>query len=353
MKRLLPLFFILLLIPLCLIPAQGVEGEGADTAGINGEEGADTADDGGADTVEAEDAETSYIEMDIRTSTLYELAQWCRELGISEGGSRDDLAARLRLYYGLRPRTTQPGQRIITIEAAKTTEYFTLEAVDEEYARLKGDVIVSLKDGGAIHRIKAWEILYNRTRNVMTATGDVEYVKEEGDTIETFRGQSITVNLDNWSSIFMDGQSEKSVTGRTSTYRFAGTVISRSDEEVTVLTKATITNPANAEAYWSLHASKLWLLPGNDWAILNAYLKVGEIPFLYIPFFFYPADEIVFHPVLGVRSREGTFLQTTTYVLGRPKSSGMAENSITRIFGGGSENDVKVREGVFLRTTKE
>jgi len=224
--------------------------------------------------------------------------------------------------------------------------------VDEEYARLKGDVIISLKDGATVHRIKAWEILYNRTRNVMTATGNVEYTKEEGTTIETFRGESITVNLDNWSSIFMDGSSQKSAVGKSSTFMFSGTVISRNNEGATVLSGADITNPANEEAYWSLHASKLWLLPGNDWAILNAVLKVGNIPLLYLPVFFYPADEIVFHPVLGYRSREGTFLQTTTYLLGRPKSSGSSENSITGIFGGDSDNGEKVREGVFLRTTE-
>ncbi|MCL2472349.1 MAG: LPS-assembly protein LptD, partial [Treponema sp.] len=223
--------------------------------------------------------------------------------------------------------------------------------VNEDYARLKGDVIISLKDGNAVHRIKAWEILYNRTRNVLTASGNVEYVKEDGDTVETFKGESITVNLDNWSSIFMDGVSERSISGNATAYRFAGTVISRNSEEVTVLTGADITNPANEEAYWSLHASKLWLLPGNDFAFLNAILKVGNVPVLYVPFFYYPADEIVFHPVLGYRSREGTFLQTTTYILGRPQTEAVSENSITKIFGNASQNMEKKREGVFLRTT--
>jgi len=305
------------------------------------------------ETAEAEEEKVSYIEMDIRTSTLLELAAWCRELGLSDAGNWEQLASRLRSHYKLPSpaNTYQPGQRIITIESAKTTEYFTLEVVDEEYARLKGDVIISLKDGATVHRIKAWEILYNRTRNVMTATGNVEYTKEEGTTVETFKGESITVNLDNWSSIFMDGSSQKSTVGKSATFMFSGTVISRNSEGATILSGADITNPANEEAFWSLHASKLWLLPGNDWAILNAVLKVGNIPLLYLPVFFYPADEIVFHPVLGYRSREGTFLQTTTYLLGRPKSSGLSENSITRIFGGDSDSGEKVREGIFLRSS--
>jgi len=337
-----------------LFPVFAQEGAAAEENGAVASEESEEIAVPDEDKIVEEDLEVSYIEMDIRTSTLVELAAWCREVGLNDGGSREELATRLRRFYELPPpRGTPPAQRVITIESAKTTEYFTLEVVDEEYARLRGDVIISLKDGSAIHRIQAWEILYNRTRNVMSASGDVVYTKQDGNTIETFKGSSITVNLDNWSSIFMDGASEKTVTGKTTAYRFSGTIISRNTEEVTVLQNAEISNASSDESYWSLHASKLWLLPGNDWAILNAVLKVGNVPLLYIPAFFYPADEIVFHPVLGVRSREGTFLQTTTYILGKPRSSSMAENSLTEIFGGGADDSDKKRVGVFLRTTGE
>jgi hypothetical protein len=305
--------------------------------------------------VEEEDGlspEEKILDMDIKTSTLMELANWCRSLGLSEGGTRADLASRLRGHYGLVSPEEEDlaGKRIITIESAKSTEYFTLEAVDEEYARLQGDVVVSLKDGDAVHQIKAREILYNRTRNLITASGGVEYVKQSGDTIETFKGDRITVNIDDWSSTFLDGVSERGMSDDETAYRFAGTVISRTDEDVTILTKAEISNAHNEEAFWSIKASKIWLLPGSDFAILNAVLKVGEIPVLYIPYFFYPADEIVFHPVLGYRSREGNFLQTTTYILGRPRSSTTTESSITKILGNSTDMEKK-REGVFLRST--
>jgi lipopolysaccharide assembly outer membrane protein LptD (OstA) len=304
------------------------------------------------------------LELDITTSTLSELANWCRSLGLSEGGNREALANRLREHFQLpvpAPEEAVPGEsadtgqkqpKTIIIESARSTEYFTLDVVDEEYARLTGDVIVSLKDGDTVHRIKAWEILYNRSRNLLSASGGVEYVKESGDTIETFRGQSITVDMDNWSSIFLDGLSERSMSGDDTTYRFAGTVLSRSDEEATVMKKAVISNPKKENAYWSLSASKLWLLPGSDWAVLNAVLKVGEIPIFYFPAFFFPADELIFHPVLGFRSRPGTFLQTTTYILGRPQASAASssESSITKILGNSTDME-KVREGVFLRST--
>jgi hypothetical protein len=296
-------------------------------------------------------AEQVYGE-DIRTSSFMELAAWCRSLGLSEGGTKEELARRLRAYYNLSESTPEGGSdaKLIVIESARTTEYFSLDVVDEDYARLRGGVIISLRDGDAVHRISAGEILYNRTRNIMTASGGVEYTKESGDTIEVFKGETITVDLDNWSSVFMDGLTEKSMSDSVSAYQFAGTVISRSDEEVTIMNDAIISNAKNPEAYWSLNASKLWLLPGSDWAIFNAVLKVGEIPVLWIPGFYFPADEVVFHPVIGYRSRWGNFVQTTTYIWGRPKVSDSSESSISKIMGSG-QNMERVREGLFLRST--
>ncbi|MDR1597193.1 MAG: LPS-assembly protein LptD, partial [Treponema sp.] len=304
----------------------------------------ETPEETGIPAVRAPTREEEILELDINTSTLSELAAWVRSLGLSEGGDRAALGNRLREYYKLAEAVpagvAAEGDaipKVITIESARSTEYFTIDAVDEDYARLRGDVVISLKDGDSVHRIKAWELLYNRSRNLLSATGGVEYVKESGDTIETFRGESITVDLDNWSSIFMDGISERTLSGEETTYRFAGTIISRSAEEATVLTQAEISNASNPEALWSLNASKLWLLPGSDFAMLNGVLKVGEIPVLYIPFFFFPADEIIFHPVLGYRSREGSFFQTTTYILGRPQSSTTSESSLSKILGNSTD----------------
>ena len=292
------------------------------------------------------------LELEIRTSSLAELAAWSRSLGLSEAGTRSDLSRRLREHFNI-GFTTEPlnvGQRVITIESARLTEYFTVEVVDEEYARLYGDVRLSLIDGDAIHRISAAEVLFNRTRNTFTASGGVVYVREERGTVETFRGESITVDIDNWTSVFLDGASERMFAGDGTVYSFSGRVISQGNENVTVLDRATIRNISNPEAFWSITATRIWLLPGSDFAIFNAFLRVGEIPVLYIPFFYWPADEIVFRPVLGLRSREGAYVQTTTYILGRPRRDGASQSSLTRLMGGDPDGEL-VREGMFLRNT--
>ena len=291
------------------------------------------------------------IEMDIRTSTLSELAAWSRRHGLPEGGTAADLARRLREHYGLplEGAAVEDGQRVITIESARVTEYFTIYEVDEEYARLSGDVVISLREGDVHHEIRAWEILFNRTRNILSATGGVIYVRTEGDTIETFRGESIVVNLDNWVSAFVDGVSERLIDDDGSVFLFAGEVISLDDEDTTVLRRATISS-ADEESLWSLRASRVWLLPGGDFAILNAVLRVGEIPVFYFPAFFFPADQMLVHPAIGTRVREGNFLNTTTYILGRPRNVGGEERSFVTIMGVGEDMEL-VREGLFLRST--
>ncbi|MDR1238543.1 MAG: LPS-assembly protein LptD [Treponema sp.] len=338
---------------------DGGPGAAAEAAAETAAGEAAAAAEAGTETGEEEPApegpDLRRIRQEIRTATMPELAAWCRELGLSEGGTREEMSRRLLDHFNLAESGAAEGEdaasrKIITIESARSAHYFTLDVVDEEYARLQGDVIVSLKDGDTVHRITAREMLFNRTRNLITASGGVEYIKESGDTVETFRGESITVNLDNWSSIFLDGVSERSLQNDETAYRFAGAVISRSGEEVTILDHASVTNAKSDESFWSLAASKIWLLPGSDFAIFNAVLKVGEIPVLYFPFFHYPADEVIFHPVLGYRSREGNFLQTTTYILGRPKASSSSESSITKILGSSADME-KRREGIFLRST--
>jgi len=301
-------------------------------------------------TSDSQSPERQRLEMEIRTSTLSELALWCRTLGLSESGTRAELANRLRDYFYLPEPVQNNNRRIITIESAQTTEYFTIGIIDEEYARLQGNVSLSMIDGNIIHKIKADEILFNRTRNIITARGQVTYERYENDSTETFRGENITVNLDSFSSVFLDGSSVRELEGDTAAYLFSGSVISRSDDDVTVLTNARITNASDNEALWSLSASRLWILPGSDFAFLNAVLKVGEIPVLYIPFFYFPGDRLFFNPVIGYRSREGAFVQTTTYILGQPRSSPSQTGSISRILSNSNNTELE-REGLFLRST--
>ncbi|MCL2411935.1 MAG: hypothetical protein FWC97_09875, partial [Treponema sp.] len=295
-------------------------------------------------------SEINQIETELRTSTLGELAAWSRRLGLSESGTRGELSARIRNHFNMPEPEAQNNEnsRTMTLEWADRTHSFTIEATNEEYNRLSGNVSLTIRDGEDTHTIRADEILFNRTRNILTARGRVTYIKQDSDSTETFRGEKITVNLDNWSSIFLDGSSTIDSDG--TAYLFTGQVISRTEDDVTILRRATITSGGEEEALWSITASRLWLLPGSDFMIFNALLRVGQIPVFYIPFFFFPTDDLFFHPVIGHRPREGGFIQTTTYILGRPRVPPAEQSSLSRILGNSGDTEL-VREGMFLRST--
>lgn len=353
---------------------------------------AEAAQDAGAPDYAPGSLERETLPLDIRTASFLELAAWCRSLGISDAGTRTELERRLFDKYGIPYRSStgsdagstasdaeggavlpssspragvgtggggstsgQAAGATVTIESAQGVEYFTLEVSSEEYARFRGGVVISFVDGADRNTIQAGELLYNRTRGTISAKGGVVYTRESSGSVERFVGESLSVHTDDWTGVFMDGSSDLSKKSADQGYRFSGALISRSAEGVTVLDGAVVTTAQSgdedADPYWSLSASKIWLLPGSEWAVANAVLRVGEVPIFYLPFFYLPGDEALFHPVVGYRSREGFFVQTTTYLIGQPKKQ-ESDSSILSILDVGGESARK-RDGLFLRKTGE
>ena len=292
--------------------------------------------------------------MDIAGAGYYELITWVRSLGLAETGGVDQLRSRLYAHYGIQAPVDPEAGDSIRIEAADRTDYFKLEAQGEEYVRLSGGVIVTYtdQDSGTTHRIRADEILYNRTINLLSARGAVEYEKKSPSGTETFYGSSIAVDLDSWEGRFLDGRSVRSTgdDAQEGDLVFAADEIRKLKGGVLSLRDGLITSSRAEDPYWSVRARRIWLLSENEWAIANAVLSVGNVPVLYLPFFYYPGQEIVFHPAIGYRTREGRFLQTTTYLMGeKAKTSGDDLNIFKTIRSGpGYEKELR---GVFLRET--
>jgi len=91
----------------------------------------------------------------------------------------------------------------------------------------------------------------------------------------------------------------------------------------------------------------VWLFENGDWALSGATLYIGVVPVLWLPFFYYPNDELLFHPVFGYRSREGAFVQTTTYLIGQKQNDTTATSSLSLFSQGG--NEVREVSGIFIK----
>ena len=295
------------------------------------------------------------LPMEIRSSSFGELADWCRRLGLSAQGNRTDIENRLYAHFGISPaeRKTVVDSEI-KIESAQNTEYFSLDEFGEKYVRLDGGVRITLQDRekGYTYTILGDSILFNQTRKLLSATGNVEYRITGGDRDEVFNGGSLTVDISTWEGYFFEGSSirERTIDEKSLIFRIQGEFISRSSSDFVIMEDAGITSSARIPANYQIKAEKIWILGPGEWGLRSASLHVGHIPIFYFPFFFYPGDEVLFHPVFGYRSREGTFLQTTTYFLGNRPQEQMPF-SFLQLTEDTVNDRRKERQGIFLRDT--
>lgn len=295
---------------------------------------------------------------DIQSAGFYELVTWLDSLRLSTRGGREELAARLYQHYKLEPPAPreQPDEPRIIVDSAERSRYFTIDQTDERYIRLSGGVTVRLNDPeqDVVHNLSADQIVFNQEENEVTATGNVEYVLERDESTEKFSGAAVTIDLDDWQGSFLDG-----VTERTSTvddqeidFFFTGDYITRSAQDVVVMEDGTITSSTADPPNYQVTAQKIWVLAPGEWGLRGAVLRVGRVPLFYFPFFFKPGDELFFNPALGSRDREGTFIQTTTYLIGEPEEDDTAL-SFLRVADEQSDSRQLAIDGLYLREADE
>ncbi len=294
---------------------------------------------------------------DIDTAGYYELLAWCRQLGLPDTGSRRDLQKRLYAHYGVaapQPTPQKEEGRRLEIKSAVETSYFTIQEIDENYVLLQGDVLVELTEKGATHRIRARRVELNQSASLLTAEGDVEYTVVQDGHEESFKGDKLTFNVENWQGVFFGGgmEAERQVGKDTLLFRFLGSTISKLEDDTVVMNRGRITSSPHKEPNYQIAARRIWILAPGEWAISSAVLYVGRVPVLYLPFFFHPGEEFFFHPSIGSRPREGAFLQTTSYFLGQKPRT---QSPISLLALTGEEQQPSYpREvrGLFLRTVE-
>ncbi len=314
-----------------------------------------SADDDAAASPSPGELSRATLALDIATASFYELVAWCESLGLPTSGGIAELRARLYERYRIEaPPEVKGSGRTVTIEHAAAAESFRLEEVPGSLVRLSGGVILTVREEGRseLHRLEAGEVLYDRERNALSAKGGVRYRREGPLGREEFFGETLAVDLDDWSGVFLDGKLRRLGEGAKEGERgfaFTAETIEKRSKDLVLLERAVL-SACDADApHYAVRAKRVWLLGPGEWAIADAVLSVGEVPLLWLPFFYYPGDELVFHPVLGYRSREGRFVQTTTYLVGRKPAK-----TQTGIFGMANSSRGKAElRGLFLHPTGE
>ncbi len=248
---------------------------------------------------------------------------------------------------------------VVTIESARTTSYYTDETTEDEVIVFTGDVVISVVQGQSTSRIQADQVNFNRSKGLLYAYGSVslERTSSSGEP-EILTAESLLFDINSEEGIFNSGTVLQLDAGALRLDTQSQMVVSSDlfavdDSGVIAFKNGSLTFCEEPDPHWKINASRIWLLPGNEFAFANALLYVGKVPIMYFPFFYYPKDELVFNPVFGYDQRKGYFIQTTTYFIGRKKpAEKQGDNSIFSFLNSSTMYKQR-REGLVLRNLEE
>ncbi|MGL4986798.1 MAG: hypothetical protein ACRC5H_06650 [Treponemataceae bacterium] len=248
---------------------------------------------------------------------------------------------------------------IVTIEQAERTHSQKDKATDESVIIFSGGVRLSVQKDSTTINIAAQSVQFNRERQTLYAEGNIVFEqKKSGDEGETLTAKTLLLKIKTLEGIFDDSrivqQKSNALNLSNGSVMVIFSDISGKEESGTVAFKnADLTFCDVEDPHWKIKASRIWLLPGNEFAFFNALIYVGPVPVAYLPFFYYPKDELIFNPVFGSRTREGWFVQTTTYIVGRKPLQQADDDKSLYNFIQPTQLMEQKREGLLLRNLND
>jgi len=257
----------------------------------------------------------------------------------------------------------QEGQTVISIDSAQKTEYKKDKTTGDDTIVLTGTVSISVTKDGTKTIITADNVNYDRKTEMLYATGNVSFNSTGSGSSggQNVTADSLLFNTSTLEGVFDSGravqtQSDAINLPSGSTLIVSSNIFGRDSSSTIAFKNGVLTFCDDENPHWKIWATRIWLLPGGEFAFVNAVLFVGQIPLAYFPAFYYPKDELIFNPVFGYTERTGYYVQTTTYVFGRkPLDTTSSSSSTSDDVSQGLFNFMKatklkeqVREGIVL-----
>lgn len=217
----------------------------------------------------------------------------------------------------------EPEVTVITINNARQSAYKKDEETGNDCIVLEGSVSLTVQKDKTVNDITADRIVYDRNTEMLYAEGNVEILMKNGNSgQDSATATSLIMNTSTLEGVFDNGrivqkQSDALNLPSGSTLIVLSEIFGKGNENVITFKNSSLTFCDEDPPHWHIDASRTWLLPGGEFAFLNALLYVGVVPVMYFPAFYYPKDELIFNPVFNYEKRKGYSVQTTTYLWGR------------------------------------
>ena len=274
----------------------------------------------------AQDTRILLLTSEIQNSNQVELERRIKAAGMIPAANIEAMRNQLYAYHNITDST-------LTVEEISSRTGYLLEVLQAQRLLasasdtgadsviLEGFVKIRFRSSSeaAPKELEAGRILIDFEGQQLSALGSVVFRDTQGTLLEKAEGEIVTFD---WA-----GGDIRISKGTTSLSRENSEDVKveffTSGERVTFLGDGVsvqfdkgfiTTNRENA--YFSISAQKLLLLKGGDMFMEHAWISIGRIPLLWIPFFYYPGQTFVFNPAVGYDQDRGYFFSTTTELYG-------------------------------------
>ena len=208
-------------------------------------------------------------------------------------GTREEMQAALYDFEGLdaytinndteNPESTDGGF-LLTINGSENL------AREEGRVVLTGNSSISMTDNGVLSELSADTIIIDMDNSRLTALENVNYsTDDESASIQDIEADIVTVTWDS-GALMVTNATTETVSGEEGsadaiTIYTSGETLSYSPDKGMLYNDGFITSNKE-EAYVSITADEIALLSGADMFVTDAYLSIGRVPILWLPFFF-------------------------------------------------------------------
>lgn len=205
-------------------------------------------------------------------------------------------------------------------------------SVSESLIVLDGDVSLSFSAQGQGEKtLSADRVIIDLDNKLLTAMGNASFLDgSEDPASRSLIGDAVSYSWKTMQVRLTGGvMSSKRVNNEGQSVEFyaEGSEISyMGEEDAVVFNHGTIATSVK-DPYWSIESDKIALLGGGDLFVTGASLRLGRVPVLWLPVFFYPGTRLVFNPAIGITSDRGMFLNTTTEIYGVYATAGLGKGS--------------------------
>ncbi len=278
---------------------------------------------------------------DIANATDGENRLRAQAIGLEVGDAvGEDLRLLLYGHYGIeqsvddKPTIIEQGS--YRLEIINARRMATSTASDAKIV-VEGSVTIRFSEDGTsgYRQLSCSALVLDTARSLLIALGSVDFTDSEGDVKKRVEGSAIAYWWKSGDIAVGEGITSMIRTNSESQqveFFTSGRVVDMGGDQSVISFSDGVVTTNRTDAYASITAKRLALIQGGDMFVEQAWISIGRVPLVWIPFLFYPGQTFTFNPAFGTDSSRGLFFSATLELYGTyPKLKKSDESSFATL----------------------